>query len=536
MPAAILAGGVSLLVVATLLLASVPPVSRDALTHHLALPKLYLDHGGMYEIPHLEFSYYPMNLELLYAVPLYFGNDIIPKFIHFTFALLTAALIYTYLRKSLGREYALGGVIAFLSLPVVVKLSITVYVDLGLIFFSTAALLYIVRWWEHAFPIRDLAIAAVFCGLALGTKYNALIVLLILSLFVPFVYSRGVSGDEGGAPRAIGNGLLFVGVALFLFLPWMLRNYLWTHNPLYPLFATSVDPIGSPAVDGMGHFLVRKAVFNERWWETLLIPIRIFFQGQDGNPRYFDGRLNPYLLLLPLFAFFRVPARLRPFSAANQMLFWFAGLYVLLVFLTRDMRIRYIAPCIPPLIILAMFGLHNLVLCATEIQRRSVRVGMKLLLWIGCATLLMLNFGYIAKQFSYVNPFSYLGGRLSRAAYIEKYRPEHAAFSFANQNIPTTARILGLFMGNRSYYSDREILFGIEAFKQALATEPSAAALARRLSGNGFTHLMVGHRLFNQWIGSTFDPESRVRLKMFVDQHLEPLFSANGYGLYRLKP
>ena len=39
------------LVVSIVLLASVPPVSRDALTHHLVVPKLYLQHGKMVELP-----------------------------------------------------------------------------------------------------------------------------------------------------------------------------------------------------------------------------------------------------------------------------------------------------------------------------------------------------------------------------------------------------------------------------------------------------------------------------------------------------
>ena len=77
------------LISAIVVLACVPPVSKDALVHHLAVPKLYLKHGGMYEIPFMRFSYYPMDLDLLYLIPLYFGNDILPKFIHFSFALLT---------------------------------------------------------------------------------------------------------------------------------------------------------------------------------------------------------------------------------------------------------------------------------------------------------------------------------------------------------------------------------------------------------------------------------------------------------------
>ena len=144
----------ALLLVSIVILSGVPPVSRDALTHHLAVPKLYLKHGGMYEIPSLTFSYYPMNLDLLYIVPLYFGNDIVPKFIHFTFALLTAWLVFSYLQKRLNRVYALAGALFFLSLPVILKLSTTVYVDLGLIFFSTWSLIYLLKWIEKQFHIQ----------------------------------------------------------------------------------------------------------------------------------------------------------------------------------------------------------------------------------------------------------------------------------------------------------------------------------------------------------------------------------------------
>ena len=127
-----------ILICSVLILCTTPPISKDALIHHLAVPKLFLKHGGIYEIPTMDFSYYPMNLDLLYMVPLYFGNDIIPKFIHFGFAILTAWLLFNYLRRRIDVTYALLGVCFFLSTPIIIKLSINVYVDLGLVFFSTA--------------------------------------------------------------------------------------------------------------------------------------------------------------------------------------------------------------------------------------------------------------------------------------------------------------------------------------------------------------------------------------------------------------
>ncbi len=101
----------------TLLLAATPPVDRDGLTHHLFVPKLWLLHGGISAIPEIPFSYYPMNLDLLYMIPLAFGNDILPKYIHYLFALLTAGLLFAHIRKRLGTACGLLGALFFLSIP-----------------------------------------------------------------------------------------------------------------------------------------------------------------------------------------------------------------------------------------------------------------------------------------------------------------------------------------------------------------------------------------------------------------------------------
>ena len=224
------------LVASVIILSCVPPVSKDELVHHLAVPKLYLKHGGMVEIPFMPFSYYPMNLDLLYLIPLYFGNDILPKFIHFTFALLTAWLIFRYLKRRTSTTAALFGVVFFLSIPIVVKLSITAYVDLGLIFFSFASLILLLKWGESGFKPRYLILSAVMTGLAMGIKYNGLLVWAILTLLVPILYARGLKSKAPGFLRPAGLGAVFFLVALLLFSPWAIRNYHWTNNPVYPLY------------------------------------------------------------------------------------------------------------------------------------------------------------------------------------------------------------------------------------------------------------------------------------------------------------
>ena len=307
------------LVCAVCVLAWVPPVSRDALTHHLAVPKLYLQNGGMVELPAIGFSYFPMNLDLLYLIPLYFGNDILPKFIHFAFGLLTAGIIFKYLKKRLNTNYGLLGALVFLSIPVILKLSITVYVDLGLVFFTTAALIYLFKWNEAPSVKRYLIISAVFCGLALGTKYNGLVALALLTLFVPFMYLKSNDATGQSQLKALGWMTVYFVVALIVFSPWMIRNLIWTGNPVFPLYRNVFQTDQAVAskvlsddlqaeidkrTEDWNHFAVRHIIYKESWSEIALIPIRIFFQGKDNDPKYFDGKLNPFLLILPVFAFY----------------------------------------------------------------------------------------------------------------------------------------------------------------------------------------------------------------------------------------
>ncbi len=566
----LLVGILALLIVSIILLSWVPPVSRDALTHHVAVPKLYLQHGGIYEIPSILFSYYPLNLDLLYVIPLYFGNDIVPKFLHFMFSLLTAWLIYGYLVRRLGANWAIFGAIFFLSLPIIVKLSITVYVDLGLIFFSTAALISLLKWIENRFKVKLLILSAICCGMALGTKYNGLIVLLILTLFIPFVfirhskttYSGKNSADKTALNRdqlkALGYGFMFILIALLVFSPWMIRNYVWKANPIYPLYDqifnrhipvsadSEIDPqfLGSEHVSqpqakakstAWGSLAMRKVIYGESSWEIALIPVRIFFQGQDNNPKYFDGKLSPFLFFLPFFAF--VPLNKHPSSLRTEKktFIFFSILYILYAFSTTSIRIRYIAPIIPPLVILSIFGFYNIVSAVTNRWKNLPNWFSKFFILFLGGALFAYNGLYIVQQFNYVQPFSYLSGQVSRDAYIAKYRPEYTIYQYANRSLPDSSKILGLFLGNRRYYSDRELIFGVNEFHESIRRSDSADILFMDLKENGYTHVIIRFDLFNWWTNRQFSEGKKEMLKVFFTTYLEPILSNNGYGLFELR-
>ncbi len=547
----------ALLLISIIILSGVPPVSRDALTHHLAVPKLYIKHGGMYEIPSLKFSYYPMNLDLLYIVPLYFGNDIVPKFIHFAFALLTAWLVFSYLKKRIDTVYALAGALFFLSLPVILKLSTTVYVDLGLIFFSTWSLLYLLRWMENNFKFKYLIISAIACGLALGTKYNGLIVIFLLAFFVPYLFAKyhrnrprydtlktaDFNPDDKSRPKsptraALIYGAGFVIIALVVFSPWMIRNYIWTNNPLYPLYNGWFNPapagMAEASSGGLGHFAVRKLIFKEPLWQTLLIPVRIFLEGQDDLPQYFDGKLNPFLLFLPFFAFANLKNDAPLVKAEKKILLAFAVLYLLFAFFKTDMRIRYIAPIIPALVILATYGLHRVNTWVVECFSGSGRRWMTVCISTAVAVMFGLNGMYLWGQFKIVAPLSYLNGRLNREAYISRYRPEYPTIKYANDNLSNESRILGLFLGNRLYYSDRDLIFGDGFFRSIVNKAELPQNILESLKQRNITHLIIRYDMLNAWSHRQTDKRRTDILLRFFKNHTHRLFSKGGYGLYQL--
>lgn len=537
-----------------LLLASVPPVSRDALTHHLAVPKLWVGNGGIYDTPHVLFSYYPQLLDLLYTIPVALGHDIAAKYLHFLFALLTALLIFLFVRRRAGSGWAALGGLMFLTLPLIVKLSVTVYVDLGLIFFTTAALFSTAIWLEDTGRTRWLVLAGVCSGLALGTKYNALVSFLVLALLLPFFYLWRRSDSRAEQFNAVKFGAVFVAVSLLVFSPWLIRNYSLTGNPLFPLaqgvFSTAAAAMPTPeeAADAetharaaireqavnsprpLGPLLTRRLVHEESLPYTLLIPVRIFFEGKDDDPKYFDGRLNPMLLVLPLALL--VLARRTGHGHREQLFLGvFVTLMILLVFLLKDMRLRWVAAIVPPLVVLATYGLravHHWLNDRPGAARLPTAVTAILV-----ALYFVPNLIYAHALYGKIDPLPYIGGKVDYATYVQQRRPEYAAISLANHLVPPGSKVLGLYLGHRRYYFSVDAIVVNEVFTSIAQRSRSGDEIAARLRSLGYSHIVVHTGLFRQWLDST-DEGTAERVHAFTGTALRELSFEEGFGLYEI--
>ena len=538
-----------LLLIATisciLLLACTPPISRDALIHHLQIPKLYLQHGGIYEIPALKFSYYPMNLDLLYLWALSFGNDILPKYIHMLFGFGTALLLYWYISKRLSKTYALLGSLFFLSIPIIVKLSVTIYVDLGLIFFSTAALLSLFHWIEGGKKkYNALILAGICCGLAMGTKYNGLLVLFLLTLFIPVLVLRSTENSSNSSRKALQAAALFFLAALLVASPWFIRNTLWTGNPLYPLYDGFFNPQVVQVASGSsteppvrGVFATRHVLYGENLGQLLLLPLRIFFEGADDDPRLFDGRLNPFLLLLPLLAFSRLSTTNKQVKLEKITLAAFCILYFLFAFNSGVLRTRYLSPMVPFLVILSMYGLQNLYLFTTK--HLTSRPAANLTILLPVALMLSWNVEYLHQQFQLIAPFSYISGRLNRDEYLKIYRPEYGVMQYANTNLPDSSKILCIFMGWRGYYLDKEHVFDHNSNPDRLlswikASNTDVDDILERLHKNKFSHILLRNDLMVRWV-QHLSPPQRNKWSTIEKNHLSMLSSFSGYTLFLIR-
>ena len=507
------------------LLCLVPPTARDELTHHLAIPRLYAQAGRISEIPMAPYSYYPMLLDMLYTPWIYWGYDFVPKFVHGLFGWLTGLALYAYLSRRMNAVYGLLGFFFFISIPAVLRLSHWAYVDLGVTYYATASLLCIVRWYEEKESRRWLILAALSAGFSVATKPNGWLAFLLLFLLFAFVLVR----QPGRGWVKMGSDLtLFAVLGCLPFLPWLVKNWFQTGNPFFPLFGgffasqTAGEASSAAAYVSLGIFAKRELLYGESWWQIAALPIRIFFSGQDDNPQYFDGVLSPILIVLLPWAF------KGKWLEEKKLLMSFAVLFLLYAVFLADLRIRYILPIVPPLVVLLAYGVFNIYL----------RIKQPAYLFAGLLLFAGLHGTYLWKYFTEVAPAAYVLGWESREAYLTRRVAEYPAFQYINRELPETAKIYLLFVGRKAYYCERDYFHdGGELpalLLNAIQSAKDPVQIEEALNRRGITHLLIRDDLLERYLNHNLSAREETLWNAFVAQGLRRQFQSRGYSLYQL--
>lgn len=225
------------LIIAGLLLiyalgAMVPEREVDSLWYHLAAPLYYIMNDGFIQlVPFNMPSHYPMNVHLHFTLSLLLGNDTTVKAFILCHFIPMLILLWSVVSRYGAARWGLFAVAVYLCclhfrLPVMSNVQRAVYFH---VFLSYALL-----WWS--LETRDgkcFWLAALFCGMAMGTKFNGLLFgyvgqWVLIALWMIF---HGKKHRIKAFGMWCGHSI----VAWLMMSPWLLKSAVLTGNPLYPM-------------------------------------------------------------------------------------------------------------------------------------------------------------------------------------------------------------------------------------------------------------------------------------------------------------
>lgn len=232
--------------VITVLACSRPPgpFEWDAISYHLADPKLFLLQHRIVSLPTEHHSNFPFTMEMLYTVGLLYNGYALANLFHAIMAFLMVLGMIGFCRRTLVPLVGWLASTAFISTPIVLWEASTAYIDIGLALYLTlAAFACISAILQQRTALSEQAssptvtnvnasvslsswmlLAGVMMGFGLGVKYLALVPLALITLLL---------GLNRISLKLIA---IFIAFALMIGSPWYLKSAIVMSNPVYPFY------------------------------------------------------------------------------------------------------------------------------------------------------------------------------------------------------------------------------------------------------------------------------------------------------------
>jgi hypothetical protein len=266
-----------------------PDFGWDALTYHLAFPERYLFGNGISMTPFSHLSGYIAGTEMLYALALFLDGPSLAVLIHFEFGVLTLAALWQLGAASSRRAAILAPL--FLIADPLFQLELGwAYSDLSLGFYLTlAAIAFCTFIQKRDAPNTndrpdetgwDLVYAGIACGMCCATRYLGASVAVALCV-VAWLPPRHTRVREN-----LQACLALAGLSALVMLPWMVRNAVFTGNPITPLlqslfYAPGDEYIPAIVMQQSTEFL-RHIGMGRDFWSLLALPWNLTMNTEPG--------------------------------------------------------------------------------------------------------------------------------------------------------------------------------------------------------------------------------------------------------------
>ncbi|UUO07599.1 glycosyltransferase family 39 protein [Blastopirellula sp. J2-11] len=361
------------IVICTLLGGMMPPYEYDVLEYHLRLPTEWLASGRIAVESYNAYSGLPMGAEMFALLPMtlwpsdqaWFFGALVGKTLISMFAPLTALAAYCAAKRIAGAYAGQIAAVVVVGTPWIVFVAVYGLVDGVWAFYSLTAIFAAILWFQAKRSSNDVTsaqlprralLAGLLAGMATACKYPALPLLVMpLAIWISL---------EGGRLNFKSAIAFTIGVTL-LFAPWLIKNIVYTGNPVYPL-AGSVfaDSIRSPAqiaqwraahrvpTDAAGHSFtpsllingLKKVAYASEWTNVALTPLALaaiaVFSVARWSPRSFPEDESDWSLA----------------DAAVWRLALYAVYYFAVWWLFTHRYDRFLIPLAPVVALLAGYG------------------------------------------------------------------------------------------------------------------------------------------------------------------------------------
>ncbi len=497
-------------------------MSYDSSVYHLAVPNIYLQYQRIIPVSFNLYSNFPFTGEMLYLLALLLKCDILAKLIHFAFGILISLAIYSFSRRYFNPRIALLAAAIFYTVPYVALVSTMALVDLTLSFFSFLALYALIIYF-HSKKFNWLILSGINCGLALGTKYTAwllLFTILLLGLFL-----KSLLEDRERIGISLKRILIFTAVALVVASPWYLKNIAFTGNPVYPFCYKMFG----------GKYW--NAFNAQRWMEHL----RAQGLGYTNLKDYFKlpwvatietrslggGLIGPlFLIFLPGFLF------LRKWDKNLRYLVVYGGCYFLFWALSQQFM-RSLLPLLPAVSIVFAYLI-------IQLSQKGRVVSRIIILVVGLT--FCFNLFWIAIQSGYFDSLKVVVGLESRDEYLSRQTSHYEVIRYANHKLSTEAKIL--FIGEtRTYYCQRPFVantaFDTTVIVEWVHSSDDVPDLLKKLREERITHILYNkreaERLERQFSYFNWKEKENIeKYRFFMNNCLKLLYSKNEVYLYEI--